>query len=289
MSATPASLHLRAVASQIVREALERVPLRAALLAGSAARGDSDFYSDIDLILYVDELPTDEVLIEIRIAVGGVEPRPRERTEHACGAEFELDGIRVELPFITVARIEWHFDQVLDRTEEIDTPVQKVLIGVIEGLPLHGADLIEQWRGRLGEYPESLRRAMIERHWSFVPLWYHAHPMAARDSELWRLEVLLEASFNILAVLAGLNRIYFSRFELKGLRKLVGRMQLTPPDLAERLETLFQMKPKEAAAELERLVDETRALVVAELPDLNVPLRFPPGARQRSWRSGEES
>lgn len=288
MSATPASLHLRAIASRIVREALQRVPLRAALLAGSAARGDSDLYSDIDLILYVDELPTDTTLIEIRTAVSGVEPRTRERTEHACGEEFELGGIRIELPFITVARVESHFDQVLGRAEEIDTPLQKVLIGIIEGLPLHGADLIEQWRGRLAEYPESLRRAMIERHWSFVPLWYHAHPMATRDSELWRLEALLEASFNILAVLAGLNRIYFSRFELKRLRKLIGEMKLSPPDLADRLESLPQVAPGQAATELEQLIDETYALVAAELPDLDLALRFPPGTRQRPWRIEEE-
>lgn len=288
MTATPASLRLRAVASRIVGEALQRVPLRAALLAGSAARGDSDYYSDLDLILYVDELPTDEVLTAIQTAVGGVEPTRRERTEHACGEEFTLDGIRVELPFITVVRVESHFDQLLDRAEEIHTPLQKVPIGIIEGLPLHGADLIEQWRGRLREYPDSLQLAMIERHWSFVPLWYHADAMAARDSELWRLEVLLEASFNILAVLAGLNRIYFSRFELKGLRRLISRMQLSPPDLADRLESLFRLEPKQAAAELERLVDETRALVAAELADVDLALRFPPGARQRSWQIAEE-
>jgi hypothetical protein len=288
VTATPASLHLRAVASRIVGEALQRVPLRAALLAGSAAGGDSDFYSDLDLILYVDELPTDKTLIEIRSAVGGGDPTRRERTEHACGEEFMLDGIRVELPFVTVARIESHFDQVLDRAEEIDTPLQKVLIGVIEGLPLHGAKLIDQWRGRLREYPASLRRAMIDRHWSFFPLWYHAAPMAARDSELWRIEALLEASFNLLAVLAGLNRIYFSRFELKRLRKLTRQMKLSPPNLAERLESVFQLAPEQAAAELEQLIDETRALVATELPEVDLALRFPPGTRQRPWQIGDK-
>jgi predicted nucleotidyltransferase len=287
MTATPASLHLRAAAGRIVGETLQRVPLRAALLVGSAARGDSDFYSDLDLILYVDELPSDKTLIELRTAVSGTEPRPRERTEHACGEEFELGGTRVELPFITVARIESHFDQVLDRVEEIDTPLQKVLMGVLEGLPLHGAELIEQWRGRLREYPESLRRAMIGRHWNFVPLWYHADAMADRDGELWRLEALLEASFNLLAVLAGLNRVYFSRFQLTRLRSLTGRMALSPPDLADRLESVFQMAPEQAAAELERLVEEIHALVSAELPDLDLTLRFPPGTRQRLWQMDE--
>lgn len=287
MTATPASLHLRAVADRIVDAALLRIPLRAALLVGSAARGDSDLFSDVDLILYVDELPTDVTLIEIRTAVGGSQPRSRERTAHACGEEFVLDGIRIELPFILVARIESHLDHVLDRVDEIDSPLQKAFTGVLEGLPLHGAELIEKWRNRLRHYPESLRRAMIEKHWTFVPLWYHTDSMAARDCELWRREALLEASFNLLAVLSGLNRLYFSRFQLTRLRNLTRQMSLSPPNLAERLESLFELPPAQAADELGQLVTETRELVAVELPDLDLPMRFPPGTRQRPWRIGE--
>lgn len=287
MTTTLASLHLRSVADRIVRETLQRVPLRAALLVGSAARGDSDLYSDLDLILYVDELPHDESLAEIRTTVGGAEPTRRERTSHACGEEFELGGIRIELPFITVAGIESHLDHVLDRVEEIDSPLQKAFTGVLEGFPLHGAELIEQWRNRLRLYPESLRRAMIEKHWTFVPLWYNADSMAARDCELWRREALLEACFNLLAVLAGLNRLYFSRFQLTRLRKLTRQLALSPPNLADRLESLFELPPAQAAAELGQLVTETRELVAVELPDLDLPLRFPPGTRQRPWQIRE--
>jgi hypothetical protein len=88
--------------------------------------------------------------------------------------------------------------------------------------------------------------------------------------------VLLEAAFNLLGVLAALNRIYFARFELKGMRALVAQMKVAPPQLVERIESLFRIEPAAAAEELGRLVDETRALVAAELPDLELPLRFRP-------------
>jgi predicted nucleotidyltransferase len=159
-----ATEHLRALARRIVDAALERVPLRAALLVGSAGRGDADFYSDLDLLVYVDELPTDDTLDEIRAAVGGVNPIRRERTEHACGEEFELDGVRTEVPFITVSRVDWQIDQLLEELEEIDSPHQKILLGLLEGLPLYGEDLVERWRTRARAYPEPLRRAMIERY-----------------------------------------------------------------------------------------------------------------------------
>jgi hypothetical protein len=96
---------------------------------------------------------------------------------------------------------------------------------------------------------------------------------------------LLEAAFNLLAVLGGLNRLYSTRFELKRMRAHVAKMELAPPRLADRLESLFRLEAEQAAAELGRLVEETRALVAREFPDLELPLRFPPGERQKPWQA----
>jgi hypothetical protein len=43
------------------------------------------------------------------------------------------------------------------------------------------------------------------------------------------------------------------------------------------------MAPPEAAQSFGALVEETRQLVGRELPDLELPLPFPPGTRQRPW------
>jgi len=212
-----------------------------------------------------------------------VNPIRRERTEHACGEEFELDGVRTEVPFITVSRVDWQLDQLLEELEEIDSPNQKDLLGLLEGLPLYGEDLVERWRARVRAYPEPLQRAMIERYWDFFPLWYYREAMAVRDAELWRLDMVLEAAFNLLGVLAGLNRLYFTRFQLKHTREFVAQMALAPPDLVERLESLFRAEPEPAAAQLEELIEETRALVAREFSDLELPLRFAPGTRQKPW------
>jgi predicted nucleotidyltransferase len=275
--------HLRALARQIVEAALEHVPLRGAMLTGSAGRGDADFYSDIDLLLYVDDLPSEEVLREIRVVVGGTNRLSRDRSDHFCGEEFNIRGVRTEVSFFTVTRIESRLDDLCDRPEELDPLLQKVLSGMLYGLPLYGADLIGPWQERLRAYPEPLRRATIERCWNFFPLWYYGEAIDARDAELWRLDVLLEAAFNLLGVISALNRIYFSRFELKRMRALVSEMKVAPPHLAERIESLFRIDPAAAATELGHLVDETRALVAVELPDLELPLRFPPGIRQEPW------
>ncbi len=278
-----ATQHLRRLARRIVAEALERVPLRAALLAGSAGRGDADSYSDLDLLLYVDELPPPHVLPAIREAVGGGDAESRGPTGHFAGEEFDIAGVRTEVSLMTVAGLERRLDEILGSVEAFDSPAQKILSGVLEGLPLHGEELIGRWQARLREYPEALRREVIERHWRVLPLWYHAGAIAARDAELWRLDALLDAAFDLLAVLAALNRVYFTRFELKRTRALVAGLELAPSRLADRLESLFRVEPQEAATELGQLVEETRALALAELADLELPLRFPPETRQRPW------
>src|SRR5687768_1334377 len=85
-----ASRHLRKLARQVLDEARERVALRAALLVGSAGRGDADFYSDLDLLLYVEQLPPEDVVTGIRQALGGTNPKRKAPTEHFAGEEFDL-------------------------------------------------------------------------------------------------------------------------------------------------------------------------------------------------------
>ena len=198
--------------------------------------------------------------------------------------QFDVGGVAVQVGYTTVAELEEQLDQLLVRLDEVHGPMQKLLSGLVEGRPLHGEELLARWRERVAAYPDDLRRAGIEHHWKFFPLWWYVEPLSARDAELWRLDMLLEAAFNLLGVLAALNRVYFARFELKRLRALVAKFEHAPPDLADRLERLVQLPAPEAAAELGSLVVETRDLVARELPDLELPLRRPPGTRAQPWQ-----
>jgi hypothetical protein len=277
-----ATEHVRALAGRAVEAALELGPLRAALLAGSGARGDADFFSDVDLLLYVDESPPDDRLELLREVLGGTNLVPI-APPHLV--QFDVGGVAVQVGYRTVEQIESELEGALVRLEEvIGSPNQKMLSGMLEALPLHGEDLTERWRARVAEYPDALRVASIQHHWKFFPLWWYDEPLAARDAELWRLDMLLEAAFNLLGVLAALNHVYFARFELKRLRALVAKLEDAPPDLAARLERLVHLPATEAAAELGRLVVETRDLVARELPDLELPLRRPPGTRAEPWQ-----
>src|SRR5581483_6077489 len=134
--------------------------LRAALLAGSAGRGDADRWSDIDLILYVDTLPVEDRLREVARAAGidGIEPKEG-REEASVGVEGFADGVRVEIVFLLVAFIDAELERLLDRLEAVGATMQKALAGMVDGLPLRDDSTLRRWRERLAVYPEPLRRA----------------------------------------------------------------------------------------------------------------------------------
>jgi predicted nucleotidyltransferase len=277
-----ATVRLRELARRVVDEALAHGELRGALLAGSAGRGDADGWSDIDLLLYVDELPPAGAPEGLRLAVGGLEPRPKNRHEgEADGIEFFLDGVLVEVSYHTVAAVDRALDGLLVDLTELDQPWQKLALGILEGFALEDDGTIEGWRSRLRDFPEPLRRALIELHWrDLFPLWHWVDSLDARDCEVFRLEMLVDGMLRLLGVLAALNRVYYSRFHLKRVGDLVVSFAVAPANLKARLDALPGLPPREAADELGALAAETRALVQAELPDLELPFRFPPGTRQ---------
>ena len=45
----------------------------------------------------------------------------------------------------------------------LDEELLKIMSGLFEGVPLHGAELVEEWRRRAA-YTDALQRAMIEKH-----------------------------------------------------------------------------------------------------------------------------
>jgi predicted nucleotidyltransferase len=287
-SSTPTD-YLRSLARRIADVVVEETQPRAILLVGSAARGEADLYSDLDLIVYCDELPSVERVDAVLERLGGSRREliyPRTDDDH--GESFQLDGVECQVAFTRSSAAERELERALG-TEELESPLHKVVEGIQEGLPLQGEELIATWRARVAEYPESLRRATILRHWRFFPLWFTARRLDVRDTYLWRQQVLAAAALDLLAVLGALNRLYAApHLELKRLRKLTARMELAPPDLANRLERLFELGSEESGLELERLVGETEALVRAELPDLELPpLRRPLGARHEPFELDE--
>ena len=150
---------------------------------------------------------------------------------------------------------------------DLDTasPTQKALSGLHAGVVLHGHDVIAALRSAAA-YPPALRTAMVRANRDVFPLW-RLRGMGARDAELWQRGQLVAGFEKVLGMLAGVNEVWFSMFQLKHTRDLVASFRIAPPDLVDRMEAALVAPMDEATAILEQVVAETMAIVRDELPD----------------------
>jgi len=279
--------HLRTLARTAVDTYAARCRPRAALVVGSAATGDADRYSDVDLLLYYDAVPEESVLAQVREDLGAERFHGRRSPDDGSyGERYYVHGVQHQVAHVAVRVAESEIAKLVGAVE-VGEELAKIVMGLFEGLPLRGAELIEAWR-RDAAYTEVLQRAMIERHWRFFPWWYFQEKLRARDATVWRHDVLVQSAYSIVGVLAALNRVYFSTVEFKRARKFLGLLDVSPPDLADRLELLFAGDERASTDELERLVAETQALVAERFPDLDLAIEWggrptPPGGRESPW------
>ena len=70
-----AGTYLLALARRNAAVYATHLQVRAILLMGSAAEGQSDFFSDLDMAIYYDELPSDEIGLGVA-PVGAIPHRP---------------------------------------------------------------------------------------------------------------------------------------------------------------------------------------------------------------------
>lgn len=168
-------------------------------------------------------------------------------------------------------RLGW-LDQLISDTlsgESFDTTSLDVLRGVQESIVLFGDDRYEPIRARVLNYPEALRRSMVEAHLKFSPSWIYDGMGRDRGDLVVFYEYVLATMRNVVGVLAGLNRVYVAPDKLKRLGAVVSRMELTPPDAARRLDALLDLPREQVKLELDDLVAQTLDLVDEHLPEVD--------------------
>lgn len=268
-----------------ITDALERhTTTQAVLLVGSTASDDADELSDLDLIAYHDELPDERAIAAVRHALGDppAESIGGSRDDGGFAETWRIDGVECQIAFHTIAKQEHNLAVVLEKHDPT-TPLHKMMSGLLEGVSLCGSDTVEVWKSRAASYPDALARAVVEHHLRFFPLWYAGERVVRSDALLWHYQERVEALQNLLGVLAGLNRRYYSTFQFKRMRRFIASMEHVPTALAERLERVLTAEPIPAGAELESLVRDTLALVDAHMPEVSTERarRFL-GRRQRA-------
>ena len=242
-----------------------------AAITGSNAEGHADEFSDLDMTVYYTRLPSEKAILAVRERLGGgpVTWNVGKHSDDEMAFAYRVQGVECQIGHVTIERWEADIDRVL-RGEELASPLHKAMSGTLISTAVKGEDLLEKWKSRLRDYPDSLATAMVNHHVSFFPIWGILPRLSRRNGELWMRQVMVESSFNILGVLAGLNRQYFTPFQFKRTALFIQTLKIAPPALATRLESLWSTNLHNAALALKELVADTADLVAQHVPEVDL-------------------
>lgn len=281
--------YLLELAKRNVKAYIANPKTKAAIVAGSVAEGLCDEYSDCDMSIYYDELPSEEELCLARQQNQGSERLwvLGNRNEGGFAESYLVKGVECQFGHVTIAQWEKDIANILE-DYDIQSPLVKAMSGTLVGIPLYGEPLIQQWKARIGNYPDKLAQKMVEHYLKFFAIWGMQERLAKRDTTLWYYQILVESAQNLLGVLSGLNRLYYSTFQFKRMSRFIKQMEIAPENLAVRLERLFNQEPPVAVNQLEALVRETVELVEIHLPQVNTSsAKQRLGWRQQPWKINE--
>ena len=125
---------------------------------------------------------------------------------------------------------------------------------------------------------------MIKHNLEFFPVWGLEHQFKDRDASIWYQEILLETCQRLIAILAGINKQYFTTFQFKRTHRFINRLEVKPQDFSSRLHALFKLELPEALPNIEALVSETISLVDTHMPQVDTSkAKARLGWKQKPW------
>jgi hypothetical protein len=240
-------------------------------VSGSTVDNLVDDLSDVDMSVVFDTLPSEATLRAASRRVGSDWTWSiGDWAQASVVVAFVVDGIEVQIGYATHAALATDIDDLL-LAHNPDTPNHKLAEGIGKALPLAGAERLAALQARLKDFPDGLRRAMVMHGLLATPTpWRAARQLLQRDAALWCRDIQVDACYRLLLVLCGLNRRYFTRFQVKRMHRLADKLSVAPPRLAERIETLLAAPANHAFTELHALEGEVFVLVAQQLPELDI-------------------
>src|SRR5260370_37060523 len=167
--ASEASRLLLAFARRHARVYAAHPDARAIIVTGSAAEGVSDFYSDLDMILYYDRLPSED---ELLAACQQNEGKGRHLLGRAGDEEvmdaYAVNGGECHCAHTTIAAWERDMATVLEQLD-VTTPLQKALSGMLHAIPLHGKPLVRHWQPQPAHKPRAAPRPSVDHYHAVIP------------------------------------------------------------------------------------------------------------------------
>jgi hypothetical protein len=237
--------------------------VQAIVVGGSVARGYADAYSDLELPIFWDELPTDETRLALVAALHGEFLHGYDGP--AQEDQLLINGFQVDLWHNTVAGEDAVIKTVLEEYS-MDFGDSNFVDTIRACIPLYGDAIIQKWKRQAAQYPRALAEKNIRQHIAA----FDAAQLAVlvhRDNPTVFYAAISRLQESMFLVLLALNRLYFPTF--KWMYQVLATMPVKPVDVERRFRQAFHVSYDDAIEDTTHLLHEILALVENHFPHLD--------------------
>jgi hypothetical protein len=264
------SLWRRELAQELVKPYQKRRGFEMALLGGSPARGLSDRYSDMDVVLYWDRLDADWIKSRPLEPLGLRFVTRLDMPQHQAMLEiYTLEGLIVEIGHSTTASLKQEINEVTGECK-VEPPAINTIGGFLDAWAVHGAERYREIRKTIPAYPRRLAVKVIEHNLGFFWKGCLRNQGLGRGEIMFVYDGMTAMLKRLINILAALNGLYYWAGEPRWIEHWHGRMKRSPKNLWPRIVRMYRGAPGKALEDLEALLNEMLSLVKKHFPEADL-------------------
>ena len=197
--------------------------IKAVVIGGSVARGFADEYSDLEIILFWDNLPNEKIrkLIVKELNAEYFYPYNYEANED----NVIVNGFRIDIWYLTIKDEEDAIKGVIIDLKT-DFSISNAMDTIRTCIPLYGEEIVSYWKLRAKEYPTELAIKNIKESLQSIDI-TQAEIYIQRQNSTLLYELIVNLHKNLFLILLALNKQYFPTF--KWMYKALETFKIIPP------------------------------------------------------------
>lgn len=229
--------------------------IRALIVGGSVARGYADEYSDIEIPIFWEELPNENLrkLIVKELNAEFFYPYNHEARED----NIIVNELRIDLWHITLEQEEQVIKSVIEDFE-IDFGSSNAIDTIRTCIPIFGEEIISSWKAKAKEYPKQIAISSINRALESIDC-TQVELLIQRENSTLVFEHIANVQKNIFIILLALNKEYFPTF--KWMYKSLEGFKIKPDNVEQRFRDVFNYSIKEAFENTLAIMFETLYMI----------------------------
>lgn len=238
-------------------------------LGGSSARGIADRFSDLDIIVYWDEMDEDWIKAEPLASACGIARTAIMSLAPGTFIEsYYLDTLKIDFGHVILSDFQGWLEP-LAAPDSPDPDLIGMAGGFLSSIAFSGEDVFSRIRETVPEYPEALALDVVKKNLSFYVKGYLDGQCFERGDLLAYHDGMVIMLKKILNTCAALNRHYYYAGEARWAEYHLQFMVKKPAELTwPNVKWILSHPGAEAVAKLGRIQNELLDLVAAEFPSL---------------------